>query len=123
MEKLKENESRAEKIMNIERLSGGLFYVPNLKVPSFWDNHGMSRFLEKDNIDNIIHHPKCGKQLADDIIEIGYGMHNLYKMGIQYRDIHKGNIMFNSKGKPVIIDIGFSSGSSGTPKVFEDRLL
>jgi serine/threonine protein kinase len=118
MEKLKENNARAMKIQNcVDYLRDNMDDVPNF-VYEEWNNDILKKFLDdKDTMEFIT--KKYGKPITNDMVDLAYGLNNLNKMGIKYSDLHAGNIMFNAKGRPVLIDIGYSSGSSGKPKMFE----
>lgn len=61
---------------------------------------------------------KFTKKQVDAAIEVIYGLLNLRKMGITFSDVHSGNVMMRGS-KPVLIDIGYSKGSSAKPKVVE----
>jgi hypothetical protein len=123
MEKLKENESRARKIYDssnwVSRM-GGLREVVDFSSTDGWADNKFKEFISDKSRLELIGN-KGGKQLADDLVEIVYGLHNLNKLGIDFNDGHEGNMMFNSKDKAVLIDIGVSSGGTGKPKLFENR--
>jgi serine/threonine protein kinase len=119
MEKLNKDDHRADMI------GWGVGKIRNdLDGPAFnsnkkWTDEKLADFIGNKKLLKEIEEIDS-KRLKDDIIELAYGLNNLKKLGIRYDDLHAGNILFNSKGKPVIIDIGFSSGGKGKPEVFED---
>jgi thiamine kinase-like enzyme len=120
MEKLDKNNARAKKIdrmIDILQDDYSWIFVNNDK----WTEERLTIFLNnKHLLDDI---EEAGdKQLKKDIIELAYGLTNLKTLGIHYGDLHGGNILFNSKGKAVIIDIGYSTGGKSKPIVFEGIL-
>jgi hypothetical protein len=64
---------------------------------------------------------KFPNSTINDAIEIAYGMNALINLGIQFNDLHVGNIMLRGD-KPVIIDLGFSQSGVGPISVFENEI-
>lgn len=119
MEKLHGNRSRALPIRRMGDKLGSILHFISDTSSSEWSDKNFKRFLEKENLDLLTNATGGSEQLTDDMIEMAYGLNYLNKLGIDFNDLHEGNIMFNSKGEPVIIDIGYSHGGTGSPKVFE----
>lgn len=90
-EKLKHNVSRAQEIRK-----------------EFGGGSGDSDLWKEPRFKNYI------EDAEPDFKEIAYGLRNLNKLGISWKDMKLGNIMFRGN-KPVIIDLGYSYG--GTEKI------
>jgi len=116
-EKLKDNKSKAG---HIEEALLDVFDG----ILNTYDSYKMSEFYTDRRIKKL--ESEIGKfdaalfpELNDDVLAIARGMNNLRRVGIKYRDLHSGNIMFRGNN-PVIIDLGYSNAlSQGRIPTFE----
>lgn len=99
----------------VQWLSGSqIGWLKELNVPRFHKIAGargtesLIKALESDEAKAIL------KQDQKTALDISYGMLNLYKLGIDFDDLHGENVM--KRGNDYfIIDLGYSTGARGTP--------
>jgi tRNA A-37 threonylcarbamoyl transferase component Bud32 len=51
--------------------------------------------------------PKLIQRAIQILIHIGQGVDEMHKAGIDWEDVHSGNIMRNAAGRLVVADVGF----------------
>jgi serine/threonine protein kinase len=122
MEKLKSNSHRAQEIMDSMQGISKKIGCPTFRESDDWTNKEIGKLDTKENRKLLLGDKVATNQEVDDVIEIAYGMNSLNKLGISYSDLYAGNILFDTNDKPVIIDIGYSIGAYGKPKMFEGMI-
>lgn len=113
-EKLRDDYRKSETL--IDKYEHEVYRLANL----FKGKPARSLF-DNDPLDTATFTDKYTETLLDlitdkDLTIFIKAMNKLHKMGIEWSDLHGGNVMW--KGNiPVLVDMGLSSGGSGTPRV------
>jgi serine/threonine protein kinase len=63
--------------------------------------------LDEDGGRLSLGNPRLVQRAVQLLLAIGQGIDEMHKSGIDWEDVHSGNIMMNDAGKLVIADVGF----------------
>ncbi len=122
MDRLVENYSKADKLVDALETNKFTYYVNDVLNPNdFWNYHSSLGWTDTV-IKRIEEYAKTGNWesgIVSQALDIAYGMYNLNKLNIQFGDLQPFNILFTKSGDAVLIDIGYSQGVSATIKTFE----
>ena len=89
----------------------------NLGTSDWWKSKEQLKQVEK-----FLKTYKAPARLKEGILNICWGLYNLKKLGIRYFDLWGANVMETPSGEIVLIDIGYSKGSSGTIQNIDNKL-